>query len=136
MNNQACQTALDAFQELSSREDLRLVGVFERITDGCRDVIVLKFPDAVLALAVDADTDTIEVRCHDAASFDLADLTCINDAPPWPSLCGKSFGWGWVTINQQGYQDGVVLSFNGLEPSVMLNVAAASLGMYSIADRT
>jgi Family of unknown function (DUF6334) len=126
MNSVHCQSCLDAFQELSQKDGQKLEGVFQRVEDGCLDLIALRFPAGMLAIAADADTDTVEVRYHEAETFDKAGLVRVSAHPPWSSLIGQCFGWGWSTINQQGYQDGVLLSFDGLVPSVMLLVAASS----------
>lgn len=128
------QTSLDAFHELSSKNEQTLENVFEVVEDKCREAIALKFSAGVLVLTVDADNDTIEVRFQELVSFDPAGFKSVKARSPWRSLIGQSIGWGWVTINQQGYQDGVLLSFDGLEPSVMLAVAASSLRVYSIGE--
>jgi hypothetical protein len=132
MKGQTSQTALDAFQELATSDALALLSVHERIVDGCRELIVLKFRDVMLSLGADADTDTIEVRCQDSDSLDLSGLDRVDAQQPWAEVIGKDFGWGWVTVNQQGYQDGVLLSFGGLDPSVLLSVTASAIGIYSI----
>jgi hypothetical protein len=129
------QPSLDAFDELSSEEDLTLEDVFERVEDGCREAVALKFSNAVLTIKVDPDSDTMEVRCQRAELFDTAGMTSVRGSPAWVSLVGQVFGWGWVTINQQGYQDGVVLSFDGLEPNVMLTAAGSSIRIYSISPK-
>jgi hypothetical protein len=46
---------------------------------------------------------------------------------PWRNLIGQAFGWGWITINQQDALDGILLSFDGIIPLVMLNVIASSI---------
>jgi Family of unknown function (DUF6334) len=35
--------------------------------------------------------------------------------------------WGWITINQQDALDGILISFGGISPQVMLNVIASSI---------
>ena len=40
----------------------------------------------------------------------------------------KTFGWGWVAIDQQGYCDGLLLSFEAIVfPEIVLNVVASSI---------
>jgi hypothetical protein len=129
-----CQTALDAFLELTSKEEQKLQGVFERIEDGCRTLIVLRFAAAALVFLADADNDTIEVRCQEADALDHTGQHCVSTVSPWVSVVGRPFGCGWVTINQQGYQDGVLLSFGGLAPSVLLTVVATNLRVYGISE--
>jgi hypothetical protein len=50
-----------------------------------------------------------------------------SQSKPWSSFIGKTFGWGWITINQQDALDGILLSFDGIIPEVMLNVIASSI---------
>ena len=126
------QSSLDAFQELAQKEDQKLEEVWQRVEDGCRELIALKFSEGVLTFTVDPDADTVDVRCLDADAFDPSGLVPAPATAPWTALLGRSIGWGWVAINQQGYQDGVLLSFGGLEPSVLLVAAASSLRVYSV----
>ena len=129
-------SSLDAFRELGLKADQRLEEVWQRVDDGCLNLVVLKFSAGVLTFTVDADTDTVEVRHEEAEAFDFSGLIRASDLTTWSSLIGQSFGWGWVTINKQGYQDGVILSFGGLQPSVLLVAAASSLRVYAMKDVT
>jgi hypothetical protein len=52
---------------------------------------------------------------------------------PWKKLLGKEIGWTWVAINQQGYCDSIMLSFDGIIPTVLLHVIASSIEVFSIA---
>lgn len=126
------QSSLDAFQELAQKDDQKLEEVWQRVEDGCRELIALKFSEGVLTFTVDPDTDTVEVRRLDAEAFDPSGLVLAPATAPWTGLLGRPFGWGWAAVNQQGYQDGVLLSFGGLEPSVLLVVAASSLRVYAV----
>jgi len=130
------QSSLDAFQELALKERQRLEEVWQRVADGSLDLVVLKFSAGVLALAVEADADTVEVRYEDAGAFDDSGLVRAGAVAPWSTLIGESFGWGWVATNQQGYQDCILLSFGGLQPSVMLIAAASSLRIYGVKELT
>ena len=52
----------------------------------------------------------------------------VSSNEPWVNFIGKVFGWGWITLNQQGYCDGVLLSFEQVVfPEVALNVIASSI---------
>jgi hypothetical protein len=46
---------------------------------------------------------------------------------PWRGFIGEPFGWGWITINQQDALDGILISFAGITPQLMLNVMASSI---------
>jgi hypothetical protein len=43
------------------------------------------------------------------------------------SLIGEAFGLGWITTNQQDALNGILLSFGGIRPQVMLNLVASSI---------
>jgi len=126
------QSSLDAFHSLTFEDPVRLEGVYEKVEDTCRLAIMLKFEKKVLVLVADADHDTVVAYCEDADSVDLAGYVCINARSPWQTLLGQFFGWGWATINQQGYPDGVMLSFDGVTPRILLSVVASSLHAYAI----
>jgi len=135
MKSLNCQSALDAFQELTLKDEQRLEAVLQRIEDGCRNLVALKFPAGMMTFAADADSDEVEVRFQETETFDPSGLARADTVAPWSSLIGRPFGWGWAAVNQQGYQDGVLLSFGGLEPSVLLVAAASSLRVYSVNDK-
>jgi len=40
----------------------------------------------------------------------------VSSSEPWHGLIGETFGWGWITINQQDALDGILLSFGELLP--------------------
>jgi hypothetical protein len=50
----------------------------------------------------------------------------------WKTLLGKECSWTWVARNQQGYCDSVMLSFDGVVPTVLLHVIASSIEVLSI----
>lgn len=120
------ESSLDAFHLFSSGRAQRLKEVWERVGSGCRHYIVLRFTYDVLAFKVNEDEDTIDVRCTKPSAIDFSDLRRADPEEPWCRFMGKSLTWGWVAVNQQGYQDGVLLSFDYVMPSVMLCVAASS----------
>jgi hypothetical protein len=120
-----CQRNLDAFHSLSSSKSQVLRSVHERELDGCIDRLVLVFSDKLLAFQVDEDDDTLSVQVRDAVTPN-GKFARIR-AGFWPQLVGKAFGWGWVTVNQQGYCDGALLSFDGIVPNVSLGVVASSI---------
>ena len=69
-----CQSALDAFQELTLKDEQRLEAVLQRIEDGCRGLVALKFSAGVMTFAADADTDEVEVRFQEFETFDPTGL--------------------------------------------------------------
>ena len=120
------QDYLDSFYTLASAEPETLGAVYENISDGCRDALVLQFTTRSLLFRATAEDDTIGVLCEEAA-LDMSSWSRVDASEPWKSLVGTVFGWGWVTINQQGYCDGVLLSFDGLVPTVLLCVLGSSI---------
>lgn len=105
--------------------DQSLQTVWQRFTEGCVEQLVLDFGSTSLVVTVNKDDDSIELRNeHGTDTSDLIDMTQSN---PWKNFVGKAFGWGWVTINQQGYCDGLLLSFGEAVPQLVLNVAASSI---------
>lgn len=86
--------------------------------------LLLVFGAESLYLLCDPEMDVIDVAFGPAeASGDASDLTA---DPAWSRFIGKEFFWGWFTINQQGYTDGVLLSFDGVVPEIGVNVIASS----------
>jgi hypothetical protein len=95
---------------------------------------VLRFNTKCLRFTANPDDNTMMVRGEDASSLDTLGWTCLDCKEPWQSLIARSFGGGWVTINQQGSCDGVLLSFNGMQPTIMLGVVGSSLTINRIID--
>jgi hypothetical protein len=120
-----CQNNLDAFYSLSSGKRELLRSVYEREVDECIDRLVLVFTNKLLAFQVDEDDDTLSVQIGDAKTLN-GKFVRIRDGF-WQHLVSKAFGWGWVTVNQQGYCDGALLSFDGLVPNVSIEVVASSI---------
>jgi hypothetical protein len=105
--------------------DQSLQAVWQRFTQGCLEQLILSFGSISLVVTVDKDDDSIELRSE--RGTDTTNLIEMTQSEPWKIFVGKSFGWGWVTINQQGYCDGLLLSFEGAVPQLVLNVAASSI---------
>jgi hypothetical protein len=84
----------------------------------------LGFGEMSFTVKAREDDDTVEFWTEETAAV-IAGIDA-SKSQPWCGLIGKPFGWGWVAINQQGYCDGILLSFGGIDPQVMLNVIASS----------
>jgi hypothetical protein len=95
-----------------------------------RTEIVLQWNDGCLMFRVDEDTDSLSAEFLDAPS--LVSHRRISSEPPWDQYIGKECGWTWVAINQQGYCDSALLSFQGIVPSVMLHVIASAIQFFVI----
>src|SRR5262245_36004264 len=120
MQFKKCRKNLDAFYSLSLNTAEILREVYEGETDQCRDRLILLFTTKLLVFQANEDDDTISISAKSVAGFDPHGLSPKGRSPIWRPFIGKPFGWGWVTINQQGYCDGALLSFGGLDPSVFL----------------
>jgi hypothetical protein len=85
------------------------------------------FGPVSLSVFAVSDDDSVDFRC--AKTTDLGTTECANASHDqfWSAFIGVPFGWGWITVNQQGYCDGMLLSFGGIAPQVVMNVKASSI---------
>jgi len=111
----------------------RLLGVYERTEDGIRDDLVLAWQDSHLWFRADADTDTIEVGFHESRFEPTSEFHSLEAVPPWIDFLGHDCGWTWCAVNQQGYFDSILISFDGIVPNVMLHVIGSSIKVFTIA---
>ena len=89
------------------------------------ETLWLVFGTDALALKSDPNLDTLTLGFGPLEGVeDVIDLTADR---PWSRFIGKSFFWGWLTTNQQGYTDGALVSFDGVLPEVGVTVVASSL---------
>lgn len=128
------QSLLDSFHTLAPEEPEVLRAVCEKVVDESREALLLQFSHKNLFIAANAEDDTIGVCWEQASSADGSGYARIDSKGPWPALIGRTFGWGWITVNQQGYCDGVLLSFDGIRPTLLLSVIASSLCVSRIID--
>ena len=119
----ALDPSLDNFRRIDGQV---LRSVWQVSDEGCLSRITLYFDQSCFTIEARPDDDTVEFWTKDAAAVFKEGIDA-SQSKPWNSLIGKSFGWGWVIINQQGYCDGVLLSFAGITPQVILNVVASSI---------
>jgi hypothetical protein len=123
----ATAEALDPMLGNFRRIDGEMLRTVWRVHDeGCLVRVVLDFGHISLTIEARPDDDTIEILTDEGASVAKTAVDA-SKSEPWSSFVGKPFGWGCVTINQQGYCDGVLLSFDGVIPRMLLNVVASSL---------
>jgi Family of unknown function (DUF6334) len=121
---EALSPMLSAFQLINGQ---LLQAVKHRHTDGSLERLTLIFGSIALVVTANADDDSVDVK---VASIDdihnLGDIDA-SQLQPWKDLIGKPFAWGWVTVNQQGYCDGILCSFKEFIPQLVLNVIASSI---------
>jgi hypothetical protein len=127
MQCKLCRKNLDAFHALSCDTDEVLRAVYEREVEQCREGLVLVFTTKALVFRANADDDTLSVECRRISTARVSKLLRKSTDLIWDRFVGKAFGWGWVTVNQQGYCDGALVSFNGIRPNVSLGVMASSI---------
>jgi hypothetical protein len=106
--------------------------VYERVVDGCRSDLILRWNDGSLLFRADIDTDSLEAEFHVGAFALSRKYRSLRSTSPWSEYLGKSCGWTWLAVDQQGYWDTALLSFDGVIPSVLLNVMASSIYVFSV----
>lgn len=127
------QHFFEVMDQLSSRGPRSLRSVEEGRVDGVRDTILLSFSDgSELYVSANADDDTAGVSLERPVTGEARHFAPMAESPLWQSLIGKKLGWGWLTKNQQGYTDGVMLSFHGVIPSVLFYVIASGIDVFSL----
>jgi len=121
------RTVLEAFHAVDGQP---LTSVSEGYDDGCLTGIVFTFERNTLTVAANAEDDSVELSVtHSSGRPPAHD---VSDREPWVTFIGEPFGWGWLTFNQQGYCDGVLLSFRGIIPQLVLTVEASSFSVGTI----
>ena len=116
---------LSAFEGLTNHS---LQAVRKIHEEGCFTKLILGFGSVTFVVTAEQDDSVayeIFSTAGDPASLGGVD---VSSEEPWRHFLGKNFSWGWVTVNQQGYSDGVMLSFEEIVfPEVVVNVIASSL---------
>jgi len=120
---------LSAFHDVSG---LALRAVTMGRSDGLLTHIALDFESKSLMVRADGEDDTVEICSIDSPRSERLQENDASNVYPWENLIGQELGWGWVTVNQQGYLDGIVLSFGGVTPQFLITVAASELKVSEI----
>jgi hypothetical protein len=81
---------------------------------------------------VDIDWDTITSQFQASPFRAKKAYRSIRSDKPWKKYVGKECGWTWLAWNQQGYLDSVLISFEGIEPNVLLNTIGSSIEIFAI----
>jgi hypothetical protein len=102
--------------------------------DGCLAEIVLSFDNESIVFEAESEYDSVGINIVQRSQMDSLLASAIAAPPMWNKYVGQRFGWGWITINQQNVLDGVILSFNGIFPNLLLNVAASSIRVHEVSD--
>lgn len=101
--------------------------VWRFYTEQCLDKIILGFDQDSLVVEAEPYDDTIMFQIISNKALNINAWIDATHSELWRGFIGKPFGWGWITINQQDALDGILLSFGGITPQLMLNVMASSI---------
>lgn len=112
------------FHQINGKH-LKAVWRFYEGTD--LDKVMLSFDEESLLIEAEPYDDTISISVLHNDERRTEGWLASSDSEPWNNFVGKSFGWGWVAINQQDALDSVLLSFEGLSPQLFLMVMASSI---------
>jgi hypothetical protein len=106
--------------------------VLEKRVYGFRAELILDLGDSFLRFGVDNDWDTITSQFQASPFRAKKAYRSIQSDKPWKKYIGKECGWTWLAWNQQGYLDSVLISFEGIEPNVLLNTIGSSIEIFAI----
>ena len=116
-------TLLENFHKVG---DQQLRKVRYKYSESSLQGVTLSFESLSLIIQANGADDTIILSVA-GSSESVSEEIEVSSLAPWCNLIGMPFGWGWITINQQGYCDGVQLSFQDIRPQLLLNVIASSI---------
>jgi len=102
--------------------------VYELLEDTCRTEVVLQMEDSYLLVRVDEDTDALDYEFSSGEFFPGPN----HQPASWKNQLGSECDWTWTAVNQQGYMDSILLSFDGVVPTVLLHGIATSIEVLSI----
>jgi hypothetical protein len=121
---QALHSMLSAFHALA---DKSLKAVRKIHEEESLSKVILDFGSIALFVIAEED-DSIDFRIAATTDYEKTIGIDASSEEPWRQIIGKTFGWGWIAINQQGYSDGVLLSFKEvIFPEIVLTVVASAL---------
>jgi hypothetical protein len=98
-----------------------------------RDLSALRmhFSSSIVCIWVDPDNDTLHVS--DSVPSQTLSHGSVLAQEPWHRAAGKPILWAWRLINQQGYGDGIQVSFSDAERNKEL-VVVQLIGKASTID--
>lgn len=125
-NTQAAEALYPALSTFHAVQGHALKSIRQVSIEGSLEKLIFDFGSVFLTVKANEDDDTVglSVLPPDQLTIEGHDVA---DVQPWRDFIGRSFGWGWLIMNQQGYIDGVLLGFDGIDPQLLLNVVASSI---------
>ena len=121
----ALNPLLSEFELISGQA---LKSVFEKKEYGDIVKIIFDFEEVSLVVSENGDDDTIDFEVVKIGDRSIDDTyTDASKRNPWYQFIGKRFCWGWVTLDRQGDLDGVLISFEIITPTLILNVVERSI---------
>jgi hypothetical protein len=106
--------------------------VLEKMVYGSRAELILNLGECFVRFGVDIDTDTVTSQFQPFPFRTRKGYASVQSAKPWRKYVGNECGWTWFAVNQQGYMDSVLLSFEGIEPNILLQTIASSIEVFAI----
>jgi len=91
--------------------------------------VLMHFGPNALRIFANPDDDTLDIE---TVKWNQDVETVTQERMPWAMFMGKPFGWGWVAINQQGYCDSILFSFNDAYPQLALTVVASEIKISAV----
>jgi hypothetical protein len=123
------QALFPLLSEFHKVTGLPLKAVRQSLEEDLLDRIVLDFESKALIIRAYGDDDTVEFRLGNSSDPERNQGDDASQVHPWKDFLRREFGWGWVTVNQQGYLDGLLLSFGGITPQLLVTVVASELNI-------
>lgn len=124
-STQAAEVLYPTLSAFHAVQGHALKSVRQVLVEGSLERLAFDFGSVILTAMADENDDTMSVSV--LTSDQLPRHEDVSDGQPWREFIGRTFGWGWLIMNQQGYIDGLLIGFDGIEPQVLLNVIASSI---------
>ncbi len=131
-NKHAAEALYPTLSTFHAVQGHTLKGVRQVFVEGSLERLTFDFGSVSLTATANEDDDTVNISLLSADQL-TKDEQDVSNVEPWKEFIGRSFGWGWLIVNQQGYVDGVLLGFDGIDPQLLINVIASSIKVGRIA---
>jgi Family of unknown function (DUF6334) len=102
--------------------------------DGCLERIIFRFGPTSFVVLADEDDDSVVLWMANTHTLNMTQETDVSHLKVWEPFIGKPFGWGYIVLNQQGYCDGLLLSFGDIRPKILLQVLASLIVVSTISE--